>query len=230
MEADGETFWPVFFLGVIVAALFLRRTKSKKRSKRRARSTNAGLLHAFWQWLWSGDEDEGRPTVAPRSRARRKRAPVAQPGSGRRFLQWLWSGDEDEESADLQQLSPDAFEQVVARLYERMGYGVQRTQQTRDGGVDLYASRAHEVGEETIAVECKHYQQRTVGIVPVRSLYGVLTAQPHLTRGVLVTSGSFSRDCEEFAAGKRIDLVDGELLRELLTAHDLDTGLHRDVE
>ncbi len=115
---------------------------------------------------------------------------------------------------------PSGFEELVARLYEQMGYDVELTSQSRDGGVDLYARRTNEAGVEEIAVQCKHYSG-TVGVAEARALYGVVSAEQRLARGVLVTSGSFSAGCQSFAHKtsrhkKRIDLIDGERLRELL--------------
>ena len=92
-----------------------------------------------------------------------------------------------ESAVDLEQVASHEFVRLVARLYERMGYDVARTPRSRDGGVDLYARKTNEAGDEQ-----------------------------HLVRGVLVTSGSFSDWCRSFAEGKRIDLIDRERLCELL--------------
>ena len=120
----------------------------------------------------------------------------------------------------LEAMTPDDFEALVARLYERMGFDVDLTQHSRDGGVDLYARRENEAGVEEIAVQCKHYSG-TVGVAEARALYGVVSAERRLTRGVLVTSGSFSTGCQEFADRNRIGLIDGEHLRELLEENEV---------
>ena len=104
---------------------------------------------------------------------------------------------------------------MAARLYERMVFDVDLTQHSRDGSVDLYARRENEAGVEEIAVQCKHYGG-TVGVAEARVLYGVVSPEQRLARGVLVTGGSFSDGCRSFVEGKRIDLIDQERLRELL--------------
>ncbi len=116
---------------------------------------------------------------------------------------------------DLETMTPSEFEKVVARLYEQMGFNVDLTQHSHDGGVDLYARRTNEAGVEGVAVQCKHYSG-TVGVAEARALFGVVSADQRLARGVLVTSGSFSAGCRLFVEGKRIDLIDRERLRELL--------------
>jgi hypothetical protein len=54
-----------------------------------------------------------------------------------------------------------------------------------------------------------------VGIKPVRALRGVMAAQ-NVAKGHLVTSGQFTREARDFAAGENIALVSGaELLRNI---------------
>lgn len=114
--------------------------------------------------------------------------------------------------SSLVSLSPREFENLTAKLYKKIGYTVRLTQAARDGGVDVYAKRTTVTGEDHLAIQCKHYPDRTVGVETVRSLYGVMQAEPNITQGIVITSGSFSRDCQEFSRGKRINLVDREKL------------------
>jgi len=114
------------------------------------------------------------------------------------------------------QISPQQFERLISSLYEKMGYQVKQTPQTRDQGVDIFAKRVGESGPESLAIQCKHYQTGPVGVEHSRSLYGVIQDQPSITKGILVTSGEFSRECMEFARNKRIFLIDGKYLVGLL--------------
>lgn len=125
----------------------------------------------------------------------------------------------------VESVSPQQFEQMVADLYRRMGYGVQLTAQSRDQGVDVYAKRISEAGTDYLAIQCKHYPKGVVGVEHVRSLYGVMQDQPGITRGVLITSGEFSRECRQFAQGKRIELFDGKYLGALLVRHGVLSNL-----
>ena len=110
---------------------------------------------------------------------------------------------------------------MVARLYERMGYAVTRTPRSHDGSAVLYARRTNAAGDEQIAVHCQHSYSSVVGVAAVRALYTVLGAEQHLTRGVLVTNGSFSPWCRSFAEGKRIEFIDKERLHELLVRYQV---------
>lgn len=122
----------------------------------------------------------------------------------------------------LEQISPQQFEKVIAELYKKMGYQVRLTPQTKDQGIDIYAKRLSETGTESLAIQCKHYSNRVVGVEHIRSLYGVIQDQPSITKGVLITSSEFSKECKEFAKGKRIELFDADYLCGLLKKYDLD--------
>ena len=126
-----------------------------------------------------------------------------------------------ESAVDLKQVNSREFEELVARLYERMGYAVARIPRSRDGGVGLYVRRTNVAGVEEIAVRCQHSHSSVGGVAAARALYAVVSAEQRLARGVLVTSGSFSTGCQEFADRNRIGLIDGERLRELLEHHEV---------
>ena len=121
----------------------------------------------------------------------------------------------------LNQISPQQFESLVSILYEKMGFHVKLTPQTRDKGVDIYAKRVSESGTELLAIQCKHYPKGTVGVEHARALYGVIHDQPSITKGVLITSGTFSKDCREFVSGKRIELFDCNYLCGLLEKYNV---------
>jgi restriction system protein len=65
-------------------------------------------------------------------------------------------------------------------------------------------------------VQCKQWRAQQVPVTIVRELYGVMAAQ-HAAGGYVVTSGRFTQDAIAFAAGRNIELVDGQALQELLS-------------
>lgn len=119
----------------------------------------------------------------------------------------------------LRSLSWREFEQLVGEAYRRQGYDVEETGGSgADGGVDLVL-RGH---GETVLVQCKQWRERQVGVVKVRELFGVVTAE-RANRGILVTSGNFTNDAQSFKVGKPLTLVDGpalaQLVRDVQPAH-----------
>jgi restriction endonuclease Mrr len=97
---------------------------------------------------------------------------------------------------------------------------VELTLRTRDGGRDLFALRSDTFGKSLYLVECKRYAaSRKVGVEVVRGLYGVLQAD-RATKGVIVTTSSYTKDAIEFATPLeyQLSLRDFEALKEWLVS------------
>jgi hypothetical protein len=94
----------------------------------------------------------------------------------------------------LYQLSPRAFEELMAEVFASLGYTVQLTAQTRDGGKDLIAVASLHGIEMRLLVECKRYaRDRKVDVGLVRQLYGVKQME-RATKAILATTSYFSPD------------------------------------
>ena len=115
----------------------------------------------------------------------------------------------------LRNMEPREFENLVAALYEQQGYGVRLTAGSHDRGIDILAERSGGGGRERIAVQCKH-TQGSVGRPVLQQLWGVVSDDHSITRGDLVTSGSFTAEARQFSSGKRLTLIDLEQLRTLV--------------
>jgi len=84
------------------------------------------------------------------------------------------------------------FEEIVAELLLRLGYKVELTPPTRDGGFDMYAAKHEILGKFLYLVECKRYApSHRVGVEIVRSLYGVVQ-QKKATAGIVATTSFFT--------------------------------------
>jgi len=104
------------------------------------------------------------------------------------------------------------FESLVAEGFRERGFQVtEKGGAAPDGGVDLILAR----GQERFLVQCKQWRAQQVPVTIVRELYGVMAAQ-HAAGGYVVTSGRFTRDAIAFAAGRNIELIDGNALTALL--------------
>ena len=111
----------------------------------------------------------------------------------------------------LRQISWPDFELLVSETYRQQGYSVrERGGRQADGGVDLELVR----GSEHVIVQCKHWLNRKVPVQRVRELLGVVTAEG-ADRGILVATSGFTPDARAFAAGKPLELVDGDALVRL---------------
>lgn len=118
------------------------------------------------------------------------------------------------EPASLDEISWRELEELVAEIIASLGWQVSLTPPTRDGGHDVLAINANELGLDTAwAIECKRYRpDRKVGVDIVRSLYGVKHGL-RIPQALLVTTSTFTRDALEFAAANTdIRLADREEL------------------
>lgn len=118
----------------------------------------------------------------------------------------------------LKQLGSREFEELVKRLYESWRYGVRMTPSTRDGGVDLIATKQGATGTaEKLAIQCKRYTEQPVGRPAAQQLLGVISADTSYAKGVIVTTSSFSSECQNFADTQgRLELVGGARLATLI--------------
>jgi len=102
------------------------------------------------------------------------------------------------------------FETLIAETYRRQGFTVEATGGGgADGGIDLILRGK---GHKAI-VQCKHWRQRQVGVKIVREMYGVMVAEK-ADRVVIVTSGAYTQEAQDFAKGKPILLIDGKALAQ----------------
>jgi HJR/Mrr/RecB family endonuclease len=95
-------------------------------------------------------------------------------------------------------LAPRQFELLIAELLEDLGYRVELTRATRDGGKDLLAYLETDVGTLLCLIEAKKYRRdHKVGVELVRALYGTLT-DAQANHAMLITTSSFTKDAHEF--------------------------------
>ena len=106
------------------------------------------------------------------------------------------------------------FEEVVAELLASMGWEVNLTPPSRDGGLDILGISRDASGFETSwIVECKRYEtSRRVGVGTMRALYGI-QEQLRVPRALLVTTSTVTRAAAEFAKAVGIEIADGDVLR-----------------
>lgn len=118
----------------------------------------------------------------------------------------------------LHELSPRRFEELVAELFRDMGYDVELTPASKDGGFDIRAVRKTDVGHGLYFIECKRYsEQNKVGVEVVRGLNGIVESEK-ATGGVVVTSSFFTKGAFDFRDRNRyrLDLADKDRLQEYL--------------
>lgn len=118
----------------------------------------------------------------------------------------------------LSSLTPTEFEFLIAALYKRMGYAVQVTRASKDGGVDILANKDASGSRATIFIQCKHYS-KNVRVQALRELTG-LVLKHHANKGVLIASFDFTKGAKnEASATSTIELIGFTQLNILLNQH-----------
>jgi len=131
--------------------------------------------------------------------------------------------------ADIYSLSARRFEELIAAVYAHIGWEVELTMQTRDGGADIYCLQ-HPSGR-TCIVECKRYaRDRKVGIATLDRLLGVqvrtASDEAHLVTSSYFTAPAEAAHRQAIALGIDLKLVDAhELLRYLDAYSDRQISL-----
>lgn len=120
----------------------------------------------------------------------------------------------------IRSLSWQAFERVLAEHYRREGFAVRANDGAgADGGVDLTLVAD---GNKTL-VQCKHWRARKVGVSVVREMFGLMVAE-QAQRVIVACTGDFTVEARRFAAGKPIELIDGNGLDAIFSAARVEQG------
>jgi restriction system protein len=135
----------------------------------------------------------------------------------------------------LLQTTPYFFEKVVLRLLQAMGYGGISgsgtvTPRSRDGGIDgvIYEDK---LGLDTVCIQAKRWEN-SVGRRTVQEFVGSMDLH-RSKKGVILTTSEFSADAIDYVdriEGKKVVLIDGEKLCELMIEHRVGVTPRRNYE
>ncbi len=120
------------------------------------------------------------------------------------------------------------FEMLVKDLLVAMGYGDpydegQLTQKPADGGIDGIIQE-DKLGLDIICIQAKKWGN-PVGRPEIQKFTGSLESK-HAKKGVFITTSSFTSEAQEYVQGieKKIVLIDGKRLSELMIDYDVGVG------
>jgi len=112
---------------------------------------------------------------------------------------------------DLLALTPEQFEDLVAKLFQVYGHHVENVGGKSDHGVDLVVISNR--GEKWI-VQCKRYSG-SVGEPILRDLFGTMLHEG-AQRAYLMTTGEITGQAQVWAEGKPMILYDGDALVKMI--------------
>jgi hypothetical protein len=114
-------------------------------------------------------------------------------------------------------LTPHEFEKLIQKLFASLSFESVITSQTNDGGVDVRAVNSGLIFRGRYSIQCKRYTKKNVSRPEINAFFGVVTHER--TRGIFVTSTSFSKGAREFAEHNGINLIEGKELEVLIKRH-----------
>jgi|GEM_PF-2905570 len=96
-------------------------------------------------------------------------------------------------------LSSREFEQFISDIFRALGYQVELTKATRDGGADLVCLRVQDGIPFRLAVEVKRYREdRPISVQLIRSFVGA-NKQFEANKLIYITTSSYTKPAIEFA-------------------------------
>lgn len=115
-------------------------------------------------------------------------------------------------------LSPREFEEFMARLYNKLGYNVELTQTTRDGGKDIILRKPDVLGDMIYYVECKRYKEKSkIGLDIVQRFTGIVETDK-INGGIIATTSYFSTVAERWITENKYNYK--------IQMHDFNTIKH----
>lgn len=123
--------------------------------------------------------------------------------------------------------SPLAFEQLVVKLLVAMGYGGsiqdagQAVGKAGDEGIDGII-KEDKLGLDVVYIQAKKWVDNVVGRPTVQAFAGSLEGH-RARKGVMITTSGFSQEARDYVQKieKKIVLVDGKQLAQLMIEHDV---------
>lgn len=111
-------------------------------------------------------------------------------------------------------INPFEFEELVATLFNKMGYETEVTSKTGDFGIDIIAKDEKDV----IAIQTKKYAKgNNVGNRDVQRLLGAMQLrQVKANKAILISTSDFTFQATEQAKETPIELWDGDYISSLL--------------
>lgn len=115
--------------------------------------------------------------------------------------------------------SPTEFEQAVAALLRRQGFGRIRV---TGGAGDLTADiTARDPRGQSVVVQCKRYQPgRLIGSEELQTFIGMQRIHHQADRGLYVTTSTYTKPARDLARRHAIVLVDGDEFARLMVSHE----------
>lgn len=122
---------------------------------------------------------------------------------------------------NLQSLSGQEFEQLIAVLLSRMGFHTEMTKTSGDGGIDIIAMLDKAIFGGRYLFQCKRFApDALIGAPTVRDFYGAVRAD-NAVKGIFITTSDFTAQAREFGEKVGVELISSAQLQRLLLEYEM---------
>lgn len=113
---------------------------------------------------------------------------------------------------DIYEMSAFQFKDFMAHIFEKMGYSVQKTPRTNDGGRDAIMK----LNGKKYLLECKRYAaENSSGRPDIQKFHSAIVSDK-AEGGFFVTTGKFTDNAVNYASDKKLTLIDRSALQEFI--------------
>jgi HJR/Mrr/RecB family endonuclease len=112
----------------------------------------------------------------------------------------------------LYSLSPQDFEDVIATAFRNLGYHVEQTPYSNDGGKDAIAWKDN----KKYLIECKRYANDHPIGRPLLQKFFAAMVEEKAVRGFYVTTGTFASTAHEYAKETNMELINSTKLAKMM--------------
>jgi restriction endonuclease Mrr len=105
------------------------------------------------------------------------------------------------------EMEPYDFEKFIAKIWESKGFETNVSQQSRDWGVDIIATKSN----TKVAIQAKKYSESNkVGSQDIRNYATVYQQDASINSVVIATSGKFTKPAKKLAKKLDVETINGE--------------------
>jgi restriction system protein len=125
------------------------------------------------------------------------------------------------ESINLLEVDPYELESLVTILFRNMGYTVEETKKSHDGGIDCLLNHNDPILGGKVIGQVKRYKNN-IDIPKLREFESVLRNSDAM-KGLFISTSNFSTQCERFALENNITLINGSTLVRYFNEYDINS-------
>ena len=130
----------------------------------------------------------------------------------------------------LQQIDSAKFEELVAAVWSQMGWSTRVSQQGRDQGIDIVATKSDLIEQKAIIQAKRYSDSNKVGRPDIQQYSSLKTEYPDVNSIIVVTSSTFTSEAKQLAEQLGVKIVNGSELAEACVQNISEENISRYIE